>query len=169
MTSAVIRGGRISRRPSKARVAVLTAGLLGLLGAYLVATITHADAAETIVSQGKPVTVSSIEWAGTPAAAAVDGDTGTRWSSAFAADQWIQVDLGTPTSISRVALNWEAAYAKAFSVQLSTDGTNYTQGYSTTTGTGGQQSIPLTGTARFVKLNLTQRALKDRSGSTRFE
>src|SRR3954451_3943128 len=160
MTSAVIRGGPARRRPSTARIAVLTAGLLGLLGAYLVATVTHADAAETILSQGKPVTVSSVEWAGTPASAAVDGNTGTRWSSAFAAAQWIQVDLGAPAAISRIALNWEAAYAKAFSVQLSTDGATYTQVYSTTTGPGGQQSIPVTGTARYVKLNLTQRALE---------
>jgi hypothetical protein len=97
---------------------------------------------------------------GTPASAAVDGNTGTRWSSAFAAAQWIQVDLGASTAISRIDLNWEAAYAKAFTVQFSTDGTNYSQAYSTTTGTGGLQSIPVSGTARFVKLNLTQRALE---------
>jgi beta-glucanase (GH16 family) len=141
-------------------VVSLGAGLVGLLAAYLVATIAHADAAEVVVSQGKPVTASSVEWAGTPASAAVDGNTGTRWSSAFAATQWIQVDLGTATSISRIDLNWEAAYAKAFSVQLSTDGTTYTQAYSTATGTGGLQSIPVSGTARYVKLNLTQRALE---------
>jgi beta-glucanase (GH16 family) len=161
MTSAVIRGGGTRRRPGTARVAALTAGLLGLLGAYLVATTTHADAAETIVSQGKPATASSSQIAGAYLPSeAVDGNAGTRWASAYGPTAWIQVDLGTPTAVSRVALNWEAAYARAFSIQLSTDGSNYTQAYSTTTGTGGQQSIPVTGTARFVKLNLTQRALE---------
>jgi beta-glucanase (GH16 family) len=160
MTSAVFRGGGIRHRPSPARAVALTAGLLGLLAAYLVATMAHADAAEVVVSQGKPVTASSVEWEGTPASAAVDGNTGTRWSSAFAAAQWIQVDLGAATAISRIDLNWEAAYAKAFAVQFSTDGTNYTQAYSTTTGTGGLQSLPVSGTARYVKLNLTQRALE---------
>jgi beta-glucanase (GH16 family) len=152
MTSAVFRGGRT-------RAVTLVAALLGLLAAYLVATVTHADAAEIPVSQGKPVTASSVEQAATPASSAVDGNAGTRWSSAFAAAQWIQVDLGAPTALTRVDLNWENAYAKAFSIQISTDGVSYTQVYSTTTGPGGQQSLPVAGTARYVKLNLTTRAL----------
>ncbi|MEV4141133.1 discoidin domain-containing protein [Dactylosporangium sp. NPDC049742] len=69
------------------------------------------------------------------------------------------VGLGAPAALSRVAITWENAYAKAFTVQLSTDGAAYTQAYATTTGTGGQQSIPVTGTARYVRINLTQRAL----------
>src|SRR5438552_3885159 len=43
----------------------------------------------------RPATASDIENAGLPAPAAVDGDTGTRWSSAFSDPQWLQVDLGT--------------------------------------------------------------------------
>jgi beta-glucanase (GH16 family) len=161
MTSPVLDGlGARRRRLSPIRTLALAAGLLGLLAAYLVATMTHADAAEVVVSQNKPVTASSVEWAGTPASAAVDGNTGTRWSSAFAATQWFQVDLGAPTAVSRIAINWENAYAKAFTIQLSTDGSSYTQVYATTTGTGGQQSIPVSGTGRYVRINLTQRALE---------
>ena len=37
----------------------------------------------------QPATASSTENAGTPAAAAVDGNTGTRWSSAFTDPQWL--------------------------------------------------------------------------------
>ena len=159
MTSAVFRGGG-ARRP--ARALALFAGLFGLLAAYLVATVLHADAAEVPVSQGKPATASSTEVAGAfLPGEAVDGNTGTRWASTWAAAQWIQVDLGTATAVSRIDLNWEGAYAKAFSVQFSTNGTSYTQAYSTTTGTGGKQSIPVSGTARYVKLNLTQRALEN--------
>src|ERR1035437_1720265 len=50
-------------------------------------------AADPLISQGKTVTCSSVEGAGTPCAAAVDGNTGTRWSSAFSDPQWIQIDL----------------------------------------------------------------------------
>jgi beta-glucanase (GH16 family) len=145
---------------SRQRKIVLGTAIAGLLSTFVAVTATGAEAAETVVSQGKPVTASSVEWAGTPAAAAVDGNTGTRWSSAFAATQWFQVDLGAATSVSRVAINWEAAYAKAFTIQLSTNGSSYTQAYATTTGPGGQQSIPITGTARYVRINLTQRALE---------
>jgi beta-glucanase (GH16 family) len=133
------------------------AALGGLLATFLAVP---AAAAEVLVSQNKPVTASSSEWAGTSAPAGVDGDNGTRWSSAFAAAQWYQVDLGTATAVSRVAINWEAAYAKAFAVQLSTDGATWTTAWTTSAGAGGQQSIPVTGTARYVRLNLTQRALE---------
>ena len=39
---------------------------------------------------------------------AVDGLDDTRWSSAFSDPQWLAIDLGAPTRISRVVLNWEA-------------------------------------------------------------
>ncbi|MFF5081335.1 discoidin domain-containing protein [Actinoplanes sp. NPDC000266] len=142
------------------RVAALVAGLVGLFAAYLVATVQPARAAEVLVSQGKTATASSTEAAGAyQAAEAVDGNAGTRWASAFTASQWWQVDLGATTSVSRIAINWEAAYAKAFTVQFSTNGSTYTQAYATTTGTGGQQSIAATGSARYVRINLTERAL----------
>jgi len=161
MASPVLAGiGGSRRRLSPTRFLALTAGLLGLFAAYFFATGPHAEAAEVVVSQNKPVAASSVEWAGTPATAAVDGDNGTRWSSAFAASQWFQVDLGAPTAVSRVAINWEAAYAKAFTIQFSADGSNYTQAYATTTGPGGQQSIAVSGTARYIRINLTQRALE---------
>src|SRR5205085_6805564 len=93
------------------------------------------------IAQGKPTTASSSENAGTPASAATDGNTGTRWSSAFSDPQWLQVDLGQSYTITSVNLNWEAAYAKAFQIQTSQDGTNWTTIYSTTTGTGGNQTL----------------------------
>jgi hypothetical protein len=136
------------------------AAVLGLFVTLLLVTGPRAEAAEVLLSQGKPVTASSVESAATPAAAAVDGNTGTRWSSAFAAAQWFQVDLGAPVAVSRIAITWESAYAKAFTVQFSADGSAYTQAYATTAGPGGQQSITVAGTARYVRLNLTQRALE---------
>ncbi|WUK28807.1 discoidin domain-containing protein [Streptomyces sp. NBC_00370] len=133
-------------------VAVLASLALALNGN------TPAKAAGTLLSQGKTATSSSVENAGTPASAAVDGNAGTRWSSAAADPQWIQVDLGATSSISQVTLNWEAAYAKAFQIQTSTDGTNWTSIYSTTTATGGNQTLNVTGSGRYVRLTGTQRA-----------
>ena len=76
-----------------------------------------------MLSQGHTATASSSESAGFTAGNAVDGNTGTRWSSQFGDPQWLEVDLGASHSISRVDLNWETAYAKAFQIQTSTDGT----------------------------------------------
>ena len=112
----------------------------------------------TLLSQGHPATASSTENAGTPASAAVDGDAGTRWSSAFSDPQWLQVDLGATHTISQVKLNWEAAYATAFQIQTSPDGANWTTVYSTTTGTGGNQTLNVSGSGRYVRVNGTQRA-----------
>ncbi len=62
------------------------------------------------------------------------------------------------SSISQVTLNWEAAYAQAFQIQTSTDGTNWTSVYSTTTGTGGNQTLSVNGTGRYVRMYGTTRA-----------
>ncbi len=114
--------------------------------------------AGTLLSQGQPATASSLQAAGYPASNAVDGNTSTRWSSAFSDPQWLQVDLGATHSITQVVLNWENAYATAFAIQTSNDGTTWTTIYSTTTGTGGVQTIPVTGSGRYVRMNGTARA-----------
>jgi hypothetical protein len=112
----------------------------------------------TLLSQGKPATASSTENGSFPASAAVDGNAGTRWSSGFSDPQWLQVDLGAGHTISQVKLNWETAYGKAFQIQTSNDGQNWTSVYSTTSGTGGDQTLPVTGSGRYVRVYGTQRA-----------
>jgi beta-glucanase (GH16 family) len=117
-----------------------------------------ASGSGTLLSQGHAATASSLENGSFPASNAVDGNTGTRWSSAFTDPQWLQVDLGATHTISQVVLNWEAAYARAFQIQTSADGSAWTTIYSTTTGTGGVQTIPVSGTGRYVRMFGTQRA-----------
>jgi len=112
-----------------------------------------------LLSQGHPVTCSSLESAAYPCANAVDGNTGSRWSSAFSDPQWIYVDLGATHSINKVVLNWEAAYGKAFQIQTSNDAATWTSIYSTTTGTGGVQTLNITGSGRYVRMYGTVRAL----------
>ncbi len=117
----------------------------------------RAHAASTLLSQGQPTTASSLENASFPASNATDGNTGTRWSSAFSDPQWLEVDLGASASITQVVLQWETAYGKAFQIQTSPDGTNWTSIFSTTTGTGGTQTLNVTGTGRFVRMFGTTR------------
>ena len=112
----------------------------------------------TLLSQGHPATSSGNENASLGPANAVDGNTGTRWSSAFSDPQWLQVDLGAAHTINRVVLNWEAAYGRAFQIQTSPDGTNWTSIFSTTTCTGGVQDLSVSGSGRYVRMNGTQRA-----------
>lgn len=117
-----------------------------------------AEAAPVLLSQGKSVTASSQENYGTPATAAVDGDNGTRWSSAASDPQWIRVDLGATATISQVELRWEAAYAKSYRIETSQNGTDWSTAYSTTTGAGGTETLNVSGTARYVRTLGTARA-----------
>nr|BFE76942.1 hypothetical protein GCM10020092_102430 [Actinoplanes digitatis] len=93
-----------------------------------------------------------------PATAAVDGDAGTRWSSAFADPQWLQVDLGADSAITRVELNWEAAFARTFRIQTSTNGSTWTDATAATAGVAGVQSLAVSATARYVRMYGTERA-----------
>jgi F5/8 type C domain len=147
------------RRSLACRRAWIIAVVMALgTGLALVAgPVSPASAASTLLSQGQPATASSVENASFPASNAVDGNTTTRWSSAFSDPQWIQVDLGASASITQVVLHWEAAYGKAFQIQTSPDGTSWTSIYSTTTGTGGTQTLNVTGTGRYVRMYGTAR------------
>lgn len=121
---------------------------------------TPAACGTTNVALNKPATSSSNENAGTTPNLAFDGNAGTRWSSAFSDPQWIQVDLGTSQSICRVTLTWEAAYGKAYQIQVSNDAVNWTTIYSTTNSDGGTDDLTgLIGTGRYVRMYGTVRAI----------
>ncbi|MEU3842978.1 discoidin domain-containing protein [Streptomyces sp. NPDC028635] len=117
-----------------------------------------ASAADTPLSQGKTVTASSQENNGTPAAYAVDGNTGTRWSSSATDDQWLEVDLGATASVSQVVLNWEAAYGKDYKVQISADHSTWTDLKSVTGGDGGLDTLAVSGQGRYVRMLGVHRA-----------
>jgi hypothetical protein len=111
-----------------------------------------------LLSAGKTTTSSSNESAAYLPANAVDGNSGTRWSSAFADPQWIAVDLGANHSVSRAVLTWEVAFGSAYSIQTSTDGSSWKTVYSTSTGDGGVDDISFTAvTARYVRMSGTAR------------
>jgi len=108
---------------------------------------------------GKAVTASSVETADFPAAYAVDGNAGTRWASAYTDPSWITVDLGSVTPINRVILKWEAAYAKAYQLQVSSDNQTWTTVFTQAAGTGGVEELGFAAkTARYVRMYGTSRA-----------
>src|SRR5690242_9474326 len=151
----------ISRTRGKRRIAAVLAAL-SLIAGLLVSALTAGPATAaacgtTNIAQGKTATASSLENASFPASNAVDGNTGTRWSSAFSDPQWLEVDLGSSQSICQVTLDWETAYGKAFQIQTSTDNSSWTTIYSTTAGTGGTQTLPVTGTGRYIRTYGTAR------------
>jgi lysophospholipase L1-like esterase len=108
----------------------------------------------------RPVAVSSVQF-GTLLYGdkAVDGDLGTRWGSKFADPQWIRVDLGAVRPISQVRLFWEAAFAKAYRIDVSDDATAWHTVFTTTAGNGGVDRVtfPPGITGRYVRMFGTER------------
>jgi hypothetical protein len=112
---------------------------------------------KTNLALHKKVQSLSDEQAGYPAAAAVDGNLTTRWSSGFSDPQWIRVDLAAVWSVTDIKLDWDNAYAKKYHVDVSLDAKHWTPVYRTSTG-GGVRDIPIRPTpARYVRMYGTAR------------
>jgi len=100
---------------------------------------------------------------GYPPSNANDGNTSTYWESTNNAfPQWLQVDLGSPVTISRIVMDlppstaW-ATRTQTLSIAGSTDGTTYT----TIAGSAGYTFNPATGNTVTVTFNpITTRYLK---------
>jgi beta-glucosidase len=131
----------------------LAIGVAALLLGYLALVTPSAHAALALLSQGRPTTASSTENAGSPASAATDGNDGTRWSSAFTDPQWLQVDLGSAQQITQVGIHWETARAATFKIQVSNDGNAWTDASPVTNGADGTQTVPVTATGRYVRMD----------------
>ena len=146
--------------PEEAGPCVLEAEIRGADGAPVrsVREIQIVDHAEAGLAFQKPVTASSTHPGPYQAENAVDGDPATYWSSEFKDDAWLAVDLGAAKKIGRVRIQWEAAFAKSFSLQVSEDGKNWTELYKTDDGKGGVSEIKFTPVeARHVRLVCTKR------------
>ncbi|WP_327001570.1 discoidin domain-containing protein [Dactylosporangium sp. NBC_01737] len=148
------------KRAAKALLSavLLLGGTVAVLGATTGAA--HAACGTSNVALNKPATSSSNENGSLTPNKAVDGNVSTRWSSAFSDPQWLQVDLGAATDVCQVVITWQNSYAKAFSVEVSPTAAagSWTSIYSTTTSTGGTQTLNVAGTGRYLRVYGTQRA-----------
>jgi len=92
----------------------------------------------------------------TPAMAsalAIDGDATTRWGGAFAAQHWLQVDLGEVADVAGVLLHWDSGFAASYRILSSVDGQEWETDFETTDGQGGIDYIFFPPTrARYLRL-----------------
>ncbi len=115
---------------------------------------------------GKLTQASSQEWTinnRLQAKSATDGNRSTRWAGGDWNQhlQWIRVDLGAPTTVGRVTVDWEAAFAKSYEVQVSDDASTWTTVWKTTSGDGGLDTAmfdPLT--TRWIRVLCTEKGTK---------
>jgi len=142
--------------------AVITVTGKNAAGANITGTSTVTVQNLSNVALNKTVTVSSVESGATGSVVgsnAVDGSTTTRWSSAAADPQTIQIDLGASYNVSLVSLNWETASAKDYTVQISVDGTSWTTIATQVGMPAGPRTdnVSVNGTGRYIKMVGTAR------------
>ena len=121
-----------------------------------VPTPTPTPPPSTNVALNKTVTFSKQQ-VGNEASHAVDGDLATRWSADIY-PEWIQVDLGATYTVNRTEVCPTSDRAYKFKVEVSTNGTSYTQVVDRLNNTTGGAVISDTFTAidaRYVKLTVT--------------
>lgn len=120
--------------------------------------LTVYDAPPPNLALRKSVSVTSVEGPGYEGKNAVDGNRGTRWSSAFSDPQVLVVDLGYHYRIDLIDLYWEAAYATEYSIRIADDGGAWREVELITNGDGGVDRIQVGAVARRVMIVGTKRA-----------
>lgn len=111
-----------------------------------------------LISLGRMAFASSSQQGSNPTLA-VDNNETTRWESTWdSAQEWLVVDLGKTAHISSIRLIWENAYAKRYEIQFSADGETWKTVYTNPDSRGGTEEKPLTGSARYVRLLMTEKA-----------
>lgn len=68
----------------------------------------------------------------------IDGDFGTRWESKAADPQYLTIDLGREEEVGGIKIYWEAAAAKKYVIETSTDNRNWTTVFTQENGKGGE-------------------------------
>lgn len=122
------------------------------------------------IALNKPVTVSStvstsakMQNADYTADKITDGNKtkdACRWESEWSDNQWATVDLEKNYNLKEIKLTWETASASDYTVQVSTDNSNWTTVQTVTNGAQGAvlDVKSVNKTARYIKVNMTKRA-----------
>ena len=85
---------------------------------------------------------------------AVDGDEDTRWASGRDDNQWYIVDLEERCTITGFGILWEGAHGKEYKIQVSENGTDWTDVIHETNGSAGWKNYTLSNPAagRYVRM-----------------
>ena len=158
MTSTAHPPRSATRRLRRLTLAAATAALVT---ASFMTTASAAPQAETQLSEtGWSASASTNSAAADAPANAIDGNTGTRYSSdaVQAPGMWFQINLGSSQSFNQIQLNsgsWPGDYAVGYNVEVSTNGSNFT---SVATGSGSSSIETITfaaQTAQYIRVVLT--------------
>ena len=123
----------------------------------------HGDGRTINVLEGKTIKASSENGANV-AKNAIDSNLESRWESQHGLDdpEWLQVDLGAVYIVSGFKILWEAASAKEYKIQVSTDGTNWDDVVEVKDGKGveSREETFDAVSAKFIRLYCTKKVLE---------
>jgi F5/8 type C domain len=143
---------------------VLASAVAGCLGAQDAPP--DVEVTEGALCAATKLTPTTAVSSGTPKQAAknaIDGNTGTRWESAYSDPQWLYVDLGAVKTVTEVRIDWQHAAAKDYRVDVSNDAVTWSAPVVSKTGLPAvdHRIDDLTGftvSARYVRVYGTARA-----------
>jgi hypothetical protein len=87
---------------------------------------------------------------------AIDGDMVTRWASEKSEPQTLDLDLGETVTVNRVVINWEAAYATNYQLQIASNAAGpFTTIYTDAAGNGGTDDVTTltVSDGRYLRMN----------------
>ncbi|NMB39302.1 MAG: hypothetical protein GX994_07000 [Firmicutes bacterium] len=148
----------VIERRQKHKVIIALFSLLALSVGAMLGYSMGSAAAELPISLGKPVLASTQEgW--NPVENAVDGFASTRWAASSGVyPNWVRVDLGSVSEISRVDIKWYDPENRSYKylLEVSDDDENYRVVVDQTQRTQiGDSSDPLNVSARYVRVTVT--------------
>ena len=123
--------------------------------------VLQSDAQSSVETVLTPVSAisSSSERGDLSAAAAIDHDTTTRWSSGFSDNENLTLDFGQSVAINRVNIVWENAHATQYLLQVSDDKVTWTTIKSVNNSAGGTEDWSgLDGQGRYLRMQGVKRS-----------
>ena len=92
---------------------------------------------------------------------AIDGDLTSRWSSLYADNQWLAVDMINEYTLECVVLRWENAFGLDYEIQVATDTNNWQTVYHEPDGNGGKDiDLFAPVTCRYIRMNGIERGTR---------
>jgi len=125
----------------------------------LAASVTAQDAGTETALTPVGASASSMERGDLSAAAAIDHNDATRWSSNASDDQNLTLDFGSTKTITRVRIDWENAHATSYLLQVSDDKNTWTTIKAVDNSQGGTEDLTgLNGKGRYLRVQGVKRS-----------
>ncbi|MBN2162398.1 MAG: carbohydrate-binding protein [Pontiellaceae bacterium] len=103
-----------------------------------------------------PLTATALAFRAGDAVYGIHAPEGTGFD--YSGTEMMTIDLGATRSIDEIVLHWEAAYGSAYSIAFSGDNVTYTSVADVTDGDGDVDTLPVSGSARYVRITFVEKA-----------